>query len=69
MLSRFDELDRTRLFGDGWRVAQQWTSINVSWISGYINTKFVVEVTKTGLYVFVLSKVSLFLRHLRLDRL
>lgn len=57
MLSRFDQLDRTRLFGDDWNIVQQWTSLNVSWITGYIDTKFVVEVTKPGPAVFVLSKV------------
>ncbi|KAL1617062.1 hypothetical protein SLS54_008057 [Diplodia seriata] len=58
MLSRFDLLDRTRLFGEGWRVVQQWTTINVSWITGYINTKFVVEIKEGGLCVFVLSKLD-----------
>lgn len=58
MLNRFNSLDRTRLFCDGWSVAQQWTSINVSWMSGYINAKFVVEIKEGGLFVFVLSKVS-----------
>lgn len=58
MLSRFDQLDRTRLFGDDWNVVQQWTSLNVSWITGYIDTKFVVEVTKPGPAVFVLSKLD-----------
>ncbi|KAL1635918.1 hypothetical protein SLS58_010023 [Diplodia intermedia] len=58
MLSRFDQLDRTRLFGEGWRVVQQWTTINVSWITGYINTKFVVEIKEAGLFVFVLSKLD-----------
>ncbi|KKY23215.1 putative calpain family cysteine protease [Diplodia seriata] len=58
MLSRFDQLDRTRLFGEGWRVVQQWTTINVSWITGYINTKFVVEIKEGGLFVFVLSKLD-----------
>ncbi|KAF4546552.1 Calpain family cysteine protease [Lasiodiplodia theobromae] len=58
MLNRFNSLDRTRLFCDGWSVAQQWTSINVSWMSGYINAKFVVEIKEGGLFVFVLSKLD-----------
>lgn len=61
MLSRFDQLDRTRLFGEEWSVAQLWTSINVSWITGYINTKFVIEVKEASPVVFVLSKVRLLL--------
>ncbi|EOD43606.1 putative calpain family cysteine protease protein [Neofusicoccum parvum UCRNP2] len=58
MLSRFIRLDRTRLFGEDWKVVQQWTNINVSWLTGYINTKFVIEIKKSGLYVFVLSKLD-----------
>ncbi|KAL1623566.1 hypothetical protein SLS56_008270 [Neofusicoccum ribis] len=58
MLSRFIRLDRTRLFAEDWKVVQQWTNINVSWLTGYINTKFVIGVKKSGLYVFVLSKRS-----------
>ncbi|EKG09695.1 hypothetical protein MPH_13217 [Macrophomina phaseolina MS6] len=58
MLSRFDQLDRTRLFDEEWNVVQRWTSINVSWITGYIDAKFVVEAKKPGQTVFVLSKLD-----------
>jgi hypothetical protein len=57
MLRNFSNLQRTRLFDKGWTVTQQWTSVNVSWITGYLNTKFLVEIKKPGPVVFVLSQV------------
>lgn len=59
MLSRFDLLDRTRLFDENWTVVQQWTSVSVSWVSGFLNTKFSVEIKKSGRTVFVLCQVCL----------
>lgn len=59
MLKRFDILERTRLFDQDWTIVQQWTSVNVSWVTGYLTTKFVVEIKKGGPTVFVLSQVSL----------
>lgn len=56
--SKFDMLDRTRLFDHEWTVVQQWTSVNVSWVSGYLNTKFLVEIKKAGPTVFVLSQLD-----------
>jgi hypothetical protein len=57
MLRNFSNLHRTRLFGKGWTVTQRWTSVNVSWVTGYLNTKFSVEIKKPGPVVFVLSQV------------
>jgi hypothetical protein len=57
MLSTFLYLHRTRLFDDKWTIVQQWTSVNVGWVSGYLNTKFLVEVKKGGKLVFVLTQV------------
>jgi hypothetical protein len=57
MLRNFSNLQRTRLFDKGWTVTQQWTSVNVSWVTGYLNTKFSVEIKKPGPVVFVLSQV------------
>lgn len=57
MLKRFDLLDRTRLFGVDWTVVQHWTSASVSWVTGYLNTKFSVEIKKAGPTVFVLCQV------------
>lgn len=48
---------RTRLFDEKWTVVQQWNSINVGWIAGYLDTKFIVEVKKAGTVVVVLSQV------------
>lgn len=56
--SKFDMLDRTRLFDHEWTVVQQWTSVNVSWVSGYLNTKFLIEIKKAGPTVFVLSQLD-----------
>ena len=52
---KFDILDRTRLFDHEWTLVQQWTSVNVSWVTGYLNTKFQVEIKKASLTVFVFS--------------
>lgn len=57
MLRNFSNLQRTRLFDKGWTVTQQWTTVNVSWVTGYLNTKFSVEIKKPGPVVFVLSQV------------
>lgn len=57
---RFDLLDRTRLFDKEWTVVQKWTSVSVAWVTGYLNTKFVVEIKKKGPTVFVLCQVRLF---------
>jgi Calpain family cysteine protease len=54
---KFAVLHRTRLFGDEWTVVQQWASANISWVSGYLTTKFVIEVKKSGTVVIVLAQV------------
>jgi hypothetical protein len=58
MLKRFNLLDRTRLFDEQWTVVQRWTSVSVAWVTGYLNTKFSVEIKKAGPTVFVLCQVS-----------
>ncbi|KAF1976670.1 cysteine proteinase [Bimuria novae-zelandiae CBS 107.79] len=55
---RFDLLDRTRLFDDQWTVVQSWTSVSVAWVTGYLSTKFVVEIKKAGPTVFVLCQLD-----------
>ena len=62
VLDTFMFLHRTRLFDEKWTVVQQWASVNVGWVAGYLNTKFIVEVKKAGTVVIVLAQVSLFLR-------
>jgi hypothetical protein len=54
---RFDLLDRTRLFDEEWTVVQRWTSVSASWVTGYLTTKFLVEIKKEGPTVFVLCQV------------
>lgn len=58
VLSTFRWLYRTRLFDKRWTVVQHWTSVSVSWVTGYLKTKFVIEIKEPGLIVIVLSQVS-----------
>jgi hypothetical protein len=58
MLDTFWFMHRTRLFDERWTVVQQWTSVNIGWVSGYLNTKFLVEVKKSGMVVFVLTQLD-----------
>lgn len=58
MLSTFMYIHRTRLFDDKWTVVQQWTSADVSWVTGFLQTKFVVEVKKSGMVVIVLTQLD-----------
>lgn len=57
LLHNFESLDRTRLFRKEWTVVQRWTGIHVSWVTGFLNTQFLVKIKKRGLTVFVLSQV------------
>ncbi|KAF3041876.1 hypothetical protein E8E12_003376 [Didymella heteroderae] len=58
LLKRFDLLDRTRLFDHNWTVVQQWTSVAVGWVTGFMNTKFSVEIKKKGPTVFQLCQLD-----------
>ncbi|KAK4222485.1 cysteine proteinase [Podospora fimiseda] len=58
MLETFFFIHRTRIFDDKWTVIQQWTSLNVGWVVGYLNTKFIIEVKKGGTVVVVLSQLN-----------
>lgn len=57
MLGTFTNLYRTRLFDDSWTVTQEWTGVNVAWLTGYLQRKFVVEVKEAGTIIFVLQQV------------
>ena len=57
MLDVFRSIHRTRLFDEQWTVIQQWTSTNVAWVTGYLQTKFVITIKKAGMVVIVLSQV------------
>ncbi|KAF3043352.1 hypothetical protein E8E11_007845 [Didymella keratinophila] len=58
LLKRFDLLDRTKLFDHNWTVVQQWTSVAVGWVTGFMNTKFSVEIKKKGPTVFQLCQLD-----------
>lgn len=59
MLETFKYLHRTRVFDEKWNVIQQWNSCDVSWFTGYLRTKFVVDVKKAGTAVIVLAQVCM----------
>ncbi|KAE8135851.1 hypothetical protein BDV38DRAFT_251091 [Aspergillus pseudotamarii] len=58
LLKKYQHFDRTRLFGPEWSIAQQWTTVNVPWSADYHSTKFMVNVTKAGPVVLVLSQLD-----------
>ncbi|KAK7184461.1 calpain family cysteine protease [Paraphaeosphaeria sporulosa] len=58
LCERFHLIDRTRLFDNEWTVVQSWSSVSVAWVTGYLNTKFVVEIKKAGPTVFVLCQLD-----------
>jgi hypothetical protein len=62
LLNRFEMLDRTRIFDSTWTRVQSWTSVSVAWVTGYMNTKFLVEIRKKGPTVFQLCQVRFRLR-------
>ncbi|KAH6885761.1 hypothetical protein B0T10DRAFT_83787 [Thelonectria olida] len=58
LLSNFKWIYRTRLFDQRWTVVQEWTSLRVSWLTGYLKKKFIVEVKEAGMVVIVLSQLD-----------
>ncbi|KAL6920406.1 hypothetical protein ACHAPO_000734 [Fusarium lateritium] len=58
MLDNFKWMYRTRLFDERWTVAQQWLSVSISWLTGYLKKKFVIEVKEEGMVVIVLSQLD-----------
>ena len=60
MLKEFPRVHRTRLFGKEWHITQQWTRVQVSWVTGYQKSKFVIKVPEAGPVVIVLSQVRFF---------
>lgn len=57
LLRKYQHFDRTRLFGLEWTITQQWTTLNVPWSADYHSTKFMMDVTRSGPVVIVLSQV------------
>lgn len=58
MLHTFTNLYRTRIFDESWTVTQEWTFVNVAWLTGYLQRKFIVEVKHKGTVVIVLQQVG-----------
>jgi hypothetical protein len=56
-LSKYEHLDRTRLFGPEWTVTQKWTSLQVPWSVEYHSTKFAIELSEKSPVVIALSQV------------
>lgn len=66
LLDTFGFVHRTRLFDAHWTVVQQWASVGVAWVPGYLGTRFAVDVQAPGLVVLVLSQLdSRYFRGLR----
>ena len=59
MLRKYKYLDRTRIFGPEWRVAQQWTSVQVPWnTTDYQQTRFQIDVPEKTEAVVVFSQLD-----------
>lgn len=55
-LKHFHHINRVRLFTKEWKVAQQWTCVNVPWTVDYLDTKFEITLAERGPLVIVLSQ-------------
>ncbi|KAI7117822.1 hypothetical protein KC352_g33715, partial [Hortaea werneckii] len=55
-LKHFPAINRVRLFDSDWKVAQQWTCVNVPWTVDYLETKFQFTIKQQGPVVIVLSQ-------------
>jgi hypothetical protein len=55
-LKQFPHINRVRLFNKEWRVAQQWTCVDVPWTVDYLDTEFEITVSERGPLVIVLSQ-------------
>lgn len=58
MLEKFRDISRTRLFDKSWTVIQQWATMNISWVTGYLQSKFVLEIKTGGLVVITLAQLD-----------
>ncbi|KAF1814754.1 cysteine proteinase, partial [Eremomyces bilateralis CBS 781.70] len=56
LLKRFRAIERTRIFGKEWHVTQKWTSVSVSWMTGFLKTKYEITIEEAGPVVIVLSR-------------
>lgn len=58
-LQKFANLQRTRLFGPEWTVAQQWTTLDVPPDCDFLETKFSLHLAEPCRTVIVLSQVGI----------
>lgn len=58
LLRKYQNFDRTRLFGPDWKVAACWTTLSVPWTIEYHDTKFAFTLAKPGPVVIVLSQLD-----------
>lgn len=59
MLSKYKYIDRTRIFGPEWHVAQQWMSVQVPWSTlDYQTNYFSIDVPEDTEAVIVLSQLD-----------
>lgn len=58
LLKKYQAFDRTRLFGQEWKVVSIWTTLNVSWTLDYHETKFSLSLAKSGPVVLVFSQLD-----------
>ncbi|KAK4156277.1 calcium-dependent cysteine-type endopeptidase [Chaetomidium leptoderma] len=58
LLRKFQTFDRTRLFGQNWKVTSMWTTLNVAWSLDYHDTKFSFTLAKSGPVVIALSQLD-----------
>ncbi|KAL5877297.1 hypothetical protein ACKVWC_006456 [Pyricularia oryzae] len=58
MLEKFEDISRTRLFDRSWTVVQQWATMNISWVTGYSQSKFLLEIKQGGLVVITLAQLD-----------
>ncbi|KAK4129881.1 cysteine proteinase [Trichocladium antarcticum] len=58
LLRKYQNFERTRLFGPEWKITSMWTTLNVSWSVEYHHTKFSFTLAKPGPVVIVLSQLD-----------
>ena len=58
LLRKYQNFDRTRLFGPDWKVTTIWTTLSVPWTIEYHDTKFAFTLAKPGPVVIVLSQLD-----------
>ncbi|KAL7623538.1 hypothetical protein AAE478_007221 [Parahypoxylon ruwenzoriense] len=58
LLRKYQDFDRTRLFGPEWKVTSVWTTLSIPWTLDYHDTYFSFSLAKTGPVVIVLSQLD-----------